>query len=947
MKRNNLSASPLPYWKARVQRIPGIASRRLVLVVGLCSVTCDGQTATLTTLNLSSNTISHGSALTLTAKVTAGSTAVSPGVINFCNSSASSCTGPGLVGTAQLANAGTSSIQIIPGIGTHSYKAVFSGTTTYALSTSGAPAVIVTGTFPSTTTITSSGAAGDYTLTGTVAATGLLTAPTGSVAFQDSSNSNYALGSSTLGASTPSMAFAMGSADIMTNGPRNSVSGDFNGDGIPDLAIAGGAANTLSVLLGNGDGTFTAAPGSPIALQSNVIGVAVGDFNNDGKLDIVATCYGSGTMATLLGNGDGTYRAPVYVSVGYSAEAIAVGDLNHDGNLDVAIANQVFNRVLVLRGDGTGAFPSSSTLATGSQPYSIALADLDGSGSLDMVVGNATANKLYVFLNNGSGSFTVANGSPIALSSDSYMVAAGDFRGNGIMDLVVVDNGGNTLEVLLGNGNGTFQSPASITGTASGAKFVTVGDYNGDGELDFATCDAAGTIGIYFGNGDGTFQAASILSTGARNCLYIVTADFDGDGFPDLDATIYSNRSSVVYLSRPAETAAASISSVDVPGAGLHTVDAVYAGDSHFASSTSNTTALTASKVVTTSTVYVAPTSSQYGQQVALSAVLTPYLVGSLSTNGEVITFMNGGIRLGTGTLASGLATLNLTALPAGSDSLIAVYPGDTNYLTSTSATVSYNVARATPTISFVVANQTYGVSPFAVLATSNATGAISYTVVSGPATISGSTVTLTGAGSVVLQSTQAASGNFAAGTQNASFTAATAVPTILLTTSASPAAYGAGVTFTATLPSDATGTVTFLDGATAVGTGSIGGGVATFSAWSLRGGTHSITATWPGNANYLGGTSLPWSETIVRSAVTIALHSSVNPSSYGDPLLLTAIFSGPGAAPTGTAVVMDGLTTLATVTLDSSGTATYTVGGLIAASHVLSVTYNGDTNYF
>jgi hypothetical protein len=171
--------------------------------------------------------------------------------------------------------------------------------------------------------------------------------------------------------------------------------------------------------------------------------------------------------------------------------------------------------------------------------------------------------------------------------------------------------------------------------------------------------------------------------------------------------------------------------------------------------------------------------------------------------------------------------------------------------------------------------------------------------------------------------------------------------PAILLATSSTPAGYGSAVTFTATLPSDATGTVTFLDGATSIGTGSISGGTATLIASSLAVGTHSITATWPGDANYTAGSESALSQTILRTAVMIALNITLNPSSYGDSLMLTASFTGPGTTPTGTAVIMDGPTVLGTVTLNGSAIATYPVTGLVAANHALSITYNGDTNYF
>ena len=207
----------------------------------------------------------------------------------------------------------------------------------------------------------------------------------------------------------------------------------------------------------------------------------------------------------------------------------------------------------------------------------------------------------------------------------------------------------------------------------------------------------------------------------------------------------------------------------------------------------------------------------------------------------------------------------------------------------------------AAPTITFTVSNQTYGISPFTVSATSNSAGAISYSVVSGPATISGSTVTITGVGTVVLQASQAANGNYTAGTQNASFTVSKATPTVGLSSSSNPSTYNGSVTFTATVPPSATGIVTFLDGATSIGTGSVSSGAATFSMASLSGGSHSITAQYGGDSNYNAATSSAITEVVDRTPVTVTIISTENPSIYGDMVTFTFTFTGSGSAiPTG-----------------------------------------------
>ena len=180
-----------------------------------------------------------------------------------------------------------------------------------------------------------------------------------------------------------------------------------------------------------------------------------------------------------------------------------------------------------------------------------------------------------------------------------------------------------------------------------------------------------------------------------------------------------------------------------------------------------------------------------FGQQVVLTAVLNPFSAGTNTTNGEAVTFYSGGTSLGTASLSSGVASLNVTSLAAGTDSLTAVYAGDTNFAGSTSNAVSFVVSPTAPTITFSVPNHAFGDAPFTVAATSNSTGAFTYSVVSGPATIVGSTVTLTGAGTVVLQASEAATGNFGASTQSATFTVSGQSQTITFTAPATPVNYG------------------------------------------------------------------------------------------------------------------------------------------------------------
>jgi hypothetical protein len=276
--------------------------------------------------------------------------------------------------------------------------------------------------------------------------------------------------------------------------PHAVAVGDFNGDGRQDLAVAKELSGTVSILLGNGNGTFTQAPGSPITVGTDPTSVAVGDFNGDGIPDLAVANQGSGTVSILLGNGNGTFtQAPASpITVGKDPISVAVGDFNGDGIPDLAVTNFGGSSVSVLLGNGDGTFTQApgSPITVGKDPISVAVGDFNGDGIPDLAVTNFGGSSVSVLLGNGDGTFTQATGSPIAVGSGPFSVGVGDFNGDGKQDLAVAAQFSNSVSVLLGNGDGTFTQASGPPITVGSTPIsVAVGDFTGDGRQDLAVAN--------------------------------------------------------------------------------------------------------------------------------------------------------------------------------------------------------------------------------------------------------------------------------------------------------------------------------------------------------------------------------------------------------------------------------------------------------------------------
>jgi trimeric autotransporter adhesin len=552
-------------------------------------------------------TVTSGSVVTLTATVMAGGAAVAPGQVNFCVATAKSCTDIHLLGTAQLTGAGTATLKFRPGIGSHSYKAVFLGTTNAAVSASAAVSVTVVAeslSSPTVTTITSSGSQGIYSLTATVYGNAG-SAPTGPVSFVDTSNANAVLATAALTPVTTGAAFL--SSGIQLEVPVLVAAGDFNGDGIADLVAIQGFGDGF-MMLGNGDATFestqtfTAAGSNGIMFGDFNSSIVTGDFNGDGKLDF-AFVY-QGVVTIFSGNGDGTVTSGYQSQPIGAAHAFAVGDFNGDGKLDLVVAGGTTGSdVTILLGNGDGTFIVGAAPPTGANPSAAAVGDFNGDGKLDIAVGNQNDNSVSILLGNGDGTFT--SGASIAITGGPNALAVADFNGDGKLDLAVAANG--TVTILLGNGDGTFTG----VGQASGYSGLTVavGDFNADGIADLAV---AGNNNLaLLGNGDGTFTTV-MSQEPVTDSGSIAIADFNGDGTADIAGALTGDEDDMITLSlfQPASATATANNILILPTSGnsySHFIDASYAGDAKNGASVSGTIALFTQPLVSTALTNVAP----------------------------------------------------------------------------------------------------------------------------------------------------------------------------------------------------------------------------------------------------------------------------------------------------------------------------------------------------
>jgi hypothetical protein len=325
--------------------------------------------------------------------------------------------------------------------------------------------------------------------------------------------------------------------------PNALTDGNFNSDSYLDLVVTNSGSNNISVLFGNGAGSFTA----PVNFATGFYPASVtsADFNTDGYSDVAVANFSSNDISILLGNGAGSFSAAVSFGVGTSPISITNGDFNADGKIDLGVANYGSNNISVLLGNGVGSFGIAINYAVGTNPYSLVSADFNADGKADIAVANYGNNTLSVLLDNGSGSFNPAVN--FSVGAGPVSVTNTDFNADGIVDLAVANGNSNNVSVLLGSGSGSFNTAVNFA-AGIGPVSVASSDFNSDGKTDLLVTNVTSSnVSLLLGNGTGNFASAVTFVVGTNPYAAIIS-DFNLDGKTDLATANYNSNDVSVLL---------------------------------------------------------------------------------------------------------------------------------------------------------------------------------------------------------------------------------------------------------------------------------------------------------------------------------------------------------------------------------------------------------------
>jgi len=809
---------------------------------------------------------------------------------------------------------------------------------------------------------------------------------------------------------------------VATPDPVAIAAGDLNNDGKIDLVIAL-RSNAYSVLRGNGDGTFQLPSTQILVNLSNPTAIATSDLNKDGRLDVIVTTFDG--VNVLLGNGDLTFRSVTTYSAAGWTYGLAIADLNGDGQPDVITTDAAENEICVLLNIGNGQLGPVVRYATESAPYSIAVADVNSDQSLDIIVANnglsAGHGSVTVALGNGDGSLRAADSyatNPPGVGSQSRAVVAGDFNKDGRTDLAtlfgansvsiliadshysfqrlatyvagnyasdqvvalaaadvnadgnldLVVSGLSQIDVLLGKGDGTFQTPIGQTIPSGLTHGIALADVNGDGTVDLIytwASAAQNDIAVCFGKGDGTFQSPVLYTVGSYPYA-VIAVDLNND--QKLDLVTANASGTVAYLKNNGDGTFAAAQQLTTGGytTGVTAVDVNHDGNLDLVAMNSGNGDPTKAGLA----FFLGHGDGSFNAAVqrATGTLLNSIVSadfrnignGDVAVAGGRTVFVFWGTQDGSvpsspakfsgGAAPWAIAAADLMAggssdivLGQGSDRVVLLtnLGGTRPALTSSVNPSVYNQSAAftaqfvpvlpwvgipSGTVNYLEGAQLLGVAP--VLSSGEATLPVSFTTL----------------GTHQVTAAYLGDGSFNPRNVSAVQQVNQAPVDVELVPSTSSADPGESVTFTATLTpaygGTPSGTVTLIEGSNSIADQPLSGtDTVKFAVSTLPVGIHSLVATYSGDANYLASSGS--GRVIVRMTPTITLVSSTASSGAGWPVTLTATAAGSLVTQAaGTINFMNGSTQVGSATTDSNGVAVLTTSALPAGSPSITAVY-------